>query len=108
LVNDDVEMLGVPDALDEVVEDDDALVLELELALALGLELEDELPHPAATTTTPRLSAHSRNRLKLITARSSHRRATSTLVNSYSPVVHPGREIHWQTAKPPSTAINRP
>jgi hypothetical protein len=69
-VNDDVEMLGAEDA-DEDVED--------VVALAAEVELDDELllllPQPAATAATTKVSTDTRNQLKLITARSSHRRA---------------------------------
>jgi hypothetical protein len=67
-VNDDVEMLGVDEA-DDDVEDD--VALELAAALALELELEFELPHPAAAADTTTSNVHTFNRLKLITARSS-------------------------------------
>jgi hypothetical protein len=70
LVNDDAEMLGVE--ADEDVEEEAAVELEL------ALELEDELPQPAASAATTRPSMDTRNRLNLITARSSHPRATST------------------------------
>jgi hypothetical protein len=66
-VNDDVEMLGVEDA-DEDVEEVDALALELEDELLLLL------PQPAATAATTKVSKDNRNQRKLITARSSHRR----------------------------------
>jgi hypothetical protein len=68
LVNDDVEMLGVEEADDDVEEDDaddDAA------ALVVELELDFELPHPAATADTTTSKVHTFNRLKLITARSS-------------------------------------
>lgn len=68
-VNDDVEMLGAEDADDDVEEVD---ALEAELALDDELLL---LPQPAATAATTNVSADTRNQLKLITARSSHRRA---------------------------------
>jgi hypothetical protein len=76
LVNDDVEMLGVEDPDDPVEVD----------VLALELALEDELlllllPQPAATAATTRASRGTRNQPKLITARSSHRRARLTRLN---------------------------
>jgi hypothetical protein len=64
LVNDDVEMLGVDEAEDDVA-------LELAPALALELELDFELPHPAAAADTTTSNVHTFNRLKPITARSS-------------------------------------
>jgi hypothetical protein len=78
LVNDDAATLGVAEPEDDV---------ELEEAeppeLALELLVEDELllPHPAATAATARVTTDTRNQPKLITARSSHRRATWTLTN---------------------------
>jgi hypothetical protein len=71
LVNADDEMLGAEPPPDEVVEEE-ADELALELALEL-VELEEELPQPAATAVTTSPSTHTRNRPKLITARSSHR-----------------------------------
>jgi hypothetical protein len=80
-VNDDVEMLGVEDADDDVEE---------VVALALELALEDELllllPQPAATAATTKASTDTRNQLNLITARSSHRRAKVNTDQTLTPV----------------------
>jgi hypothetical protein len=69
LVNDEAEMLGAAEPEEEVE-------LEAE-APELALELLEELllPHPAATAATARVTTDTRNQPKLITARSSHRRA---------------------------------
>jgi hypothetical protein len=77
LVNDDVEMLGVAEPEEEDVVDEAELPLEAELVL------EDDLllPQPAANAATATHSTDTRNQLNLITARSSHRRATPTLIN---------------------------
>jgi hypothetical protein len=77
LVNDDVEIVGLDEA-DDDVEEDDAPPLELELVL----ELDFELPHPAATAHTTTSNVHTRKRLKLITARSSQ--LARNLMNSKS------------------------
>jgi hypothetical protein len=76
LVNDDVEIVGVEDDDDEDVEEVDALAPEL----ALVLELLLLLPQPAAAAATTKVSTDTRNHLKLITARSSHRRAKGQLI----------------------------
>src|SRR5262249_52525198 len=83
LVNDDVEMVGVEPELDVEVVDVAAAVDVVDAAAAgveAELELDLELPQPAANTTNTTPITDSRNRLKLITARSSHRRATSRYV----------------------------
>jgi hypothetical protein len=81
LENSDDEIVGVEDA-DEDVEE--------VVALALELALEDELllllPQPAATAATTRVSTDTRNHLKLITARSSHRRAKINTDQTLTPV----------------------
>jgi hypothetical protein len=64
-VNDEVEMLGVEDAEEDVEE-----------VVALALALEDELllllPQPAATAATTKASTDTRNQLALITAGCCH------------------------------------
>jgi hypothetical protein len=77
LVNDDVEMLGDPELEEDVEEDEAELPPELELVLEEDLLL----PQPAANAATAKHSTDTRNQLKLITARSSHRRATPRLIN---------------------------
>jgi len=62
LVNDDVEMLGIEEDVDEVA----VVALEHELLL---------LPQPTATAAATRVSTDTRNHLRLITARPCHRRA---------------------------------
>jgi hypothetical protein len=83
--NCDDEMVGAEDD-DEVVED----VADAEVvALADELALDDELlllPHPAANAATTRVSRDTRNQLKLITARSSHRRAKVNTIKRLMPV----------------------
>jgi hypothetical protein len=77
LVNDDDEMLGAAEPEDDVeLEADEPPEPALEL-------LEDELllPQPAANAVTTKATTDKRSQPKLITARSSHRRATSTLIN---------------------------
>jgi hypothetical protein len=103
LVNDDVEILGVAEPEDDV--DDEA---ELPPDAALLLEDELLLPQPAATAATTKASTDTRNQPKLITARSSHRRATSTLINRSCGGNPPTRKTLCQTATQPSTVINTP
>jgi len=78
LVNDEVEMLGAEEELDDVDE-----LVELAAAGVLALlELDFELPHPAAKATTRTPNTHSRNRLKPITSHAPLIAATSTVTNS--------------------------
>jgi hypothetical protein len=70
-VNDDAEMLGVAEPEEELEEVADP---PLELAALLVDDLL--LPQPVAIAATTKASTDSRNQRKLITARSSHRRAT--------------------------------
>jgi hypothetical protein len=72
LVNDADEMLGAAEPEDDVELEAEPPELALEL-------LEDELllPQPAANAVTTRASRDTRIQPTLITARSSHRRATS-------------------------------
>jgi hypothetical protein len=79
LENCDDEMVGVEAADEDVVE---VVALALELALEAELVLLLLLPHPAATAVTTRPKAQSLNRRKLITARSSHMRATTLITDS--------------------------
>jgi hypothetical protein len=103
LVNDEAEMLGPAEP-----EEDVEVEAEEPPELAPALLLEDELllPQPAATAATARVTKDTRNQPTLITARSSHRRATSTLINCSRGKTGP--EKHCQTARPPSTGINTP
>jgi hypothetical protein len=81
--NCDDEMVGVEDAADDVVELVVALELALEAALLVLLLLL--LPQPTATAATTRVSKHTFNQRKLITARSSHMRARSIPINGLHP-----------------------
>jgi hypothetical protein len=73
LVNDEAEMLGAAEPEEDVDELDAEEAPEPALAL-----LVDELllPQPAASAAAARVTTDTRNQPKLITARSSHRRAT--------------------------------